>query len=110
MSSFVLALDPPWTRRTNESGAGNSILATGIVRTLHFLQACFSRQDRLEYMTTVGGPGFEPGASRSRTGRMSCPPVSCRFLRCPPVPNALDLRVLSFPSVSFWFCECVTFL
>ena len=28
----------------------------------------------------VGGPGFEPGASRSRTLRMSCPRVSRGFL------------------------------
>src|SRR6266478_7467743 len=27
--------------------------------------------------TLVGGPGFEPGASRSRTGAMACPLVSC---------------------------------
>jgi hypothetical protein len=33
----------------------------------------------------VGGPGFEPGASRSRIGCMSCLLVSRRFLSCPPV-------------------------
>ena len=29
----------------------------------------------------VGGPGFEPGASRSRTVSVPCPPVSDRLLR-----------------------------
>ncbi len=32
----------------------------------------------------VGGPGFEPGASWSRTDLMPCPPVSRRLLQCPP--------------------------
>ena len=35
----------------------------------------------------VGGEGFEPSASRSRTLRTLCPPVSRRFLQCPPVLN-----------------------
>ena len=46
----------------------------------------------------VGGPGFERGASRSRTGRMSCPFVSRRFLSCPPV---LKLTRPLCPLVSF---------
>jgi len=33
--------------------------------------------------TLVGGPGFEPGASRSRTVSAACPPVSDRPPRCP---------------------------
>src|SRR5438094_4737008 len=56
----------------------------------------------------VGGPGFEPGASRSRTLRRSCPPVSRRLLLCPPVLSFVRRRVLACPSVSFWFRECVT--
>jgi hypothetical protein len=61
--------------------------------------------------TRVGrGPGFEPGASRSRTLRTSYPPVSRRFLQCPPVLNFDGRRVLLFPSVSSWFRECVTHL
>src|SRR5712691_7129442 len=58
----------------------------------------------------VGGPGFEPGASRSRTLRTSCPPVSRRFLQCPPVRNFEGRRVALCPSVSSWFRECVTHL
>ena len=56
----------------------------------------------------VGGPGFEPGASRSRTGRMSCPLVSPRFLQGPPVLNFARHRVLLCPLGSSWFRECVT--
>jgi len=48
------------------------------------------------------------GASRSRTGRMSCPLVSWRFLQCPPALNVAGLRFRWFPSVSSWFRECVT--
>ena len=36
------------------------------------------------FRTLVGGPGFEPGASRSRTVLVACPPVSRRLPRCPP--------------------------
>src|SRR5439155_22745536 len=43
------------------------------------------------------GPGFEPGASRSRTGRISYPLLSRRFLACPPVPDLTRLHVLSCP-------------
>src|SRR5438445_12733110 len=46
-----------------------------------------------------GGPGFEPGASRSRTGTTVCPSISRRFLPCPPVLNRRDRRVLSSPPV-----------
>jgi len=55
----------------------------------------------------VGGPGFGPGASRSRAGRMSCPLVSRRFLQRPPVLDVDRRRVLACPPVSFWFRECV---
>ncbi len=44
----------------------------------------------------VGGPGFEPGASRSRTVTISCPPVSAGVLEVPP-----DLEMLSVVS----FCD-----
>src|SRR5437667_2014457 len=56
----------------------------------------------------VGGPGFEPGASRSRTLRRSCPPVSCRVRQCPPVPDFVRRRVRWCPPVTSWFRECVT--
>src|SRR5438067_4422131 len=65
---------------------------------------------RLQIQNLVGGPGFEPGASRSRTLRTSCPPVSRRFLRCPPALNFAGRRVLWCPPVSFCFRECVTHL
>src|SRR5438034_9541657 len=55
-----------------------------------------------------GGPGFEPGASRSRTGAVACPSVSRRVLRCPPVLNRQTPRVLSCPPVSAEFRESVT--
>jgi hypothetical protein len=42
----------------------------------------------------VGGPGFEPGASRSRTGVMPCPLVSCGIRKVPPVLELDLLRVL----------------
>src|SRR5437762_1851399 len=79
-----------------------------------------SRVDQSRHRTTseiagsnakmVGGPGFEPGASRSRTLRISCPPVSRRFRQCPPVLNFDGRCVLLCPSVSSWFRECVTHL
>jgi len=37
----------------------------------------------------VGGPGFEPGASRSRTVSVPCPPVSDRLL-CRPREYEID--------------------
>src|SRR5207237_4469208 len=42
---------------------------------------------RLQIQNLVGGRGFEPGASRSRTSRISYPLLSRRFLSCPPVPD-----------------------
>ena len=45
----------------------------------------------------VGGPGFEPGASRSRTGAVACASVAPRVLQCPPVldsPSRRSLRAL----------------
>src|SRR5207302_6985849 len=67
-------------------------------------------QGVLRVRNLVGGPGFEPGASRSRTLRMSCPPVSRRFLQCPPALDSTRRRVLGYPPVSSWFPECVTHL
>ena len=55
------------------------------------------RKSRVSNAKMVGGPGFEPGASRSRTLRISCPPVSRRFRQCPPP----QLRRPLCPSVSF---------
>src|SRR6266511_2577496 len=40
--------------------------------------------DVSEFRTWSGGPGFEPGASRSRTVVMACPPVSRGLLQYPP--------------------------
>ena len=54
----------------------------------------------LNSKTLVGGPGFEPGASRSRTLHRSCPRVSRRFLQCPSVLNfeaVVSLCVLPCP-------------
>src|SRR5437667_10953597 len=49
----------------------------------------FTRVAEAEFgvQNLVGGPGFEPGASRSRTLRRSCPRVSRRFFQCPSVLN-----------------------
>ena len=58
--------------------------------------------------TKCRGPGILPGASRSRTGVLTCPPVPSYVLQCPPGLNFAGLRVLECPSVSFWFRECVT--
>jgi hypothetical protein len=55
----------------------------------------------------VGGPGFEPGASRSRTGTEIGPHVSCRFLQCPFVLNCRGRRVLWCAPVSPRFRESV---
>src|SRR5213592_4026265 len=44
----------------------------------------------------VGGPGFEPGASRSRTLRRSCPPVSGWFLLYSISPALVSSCVLTF--------------
>ena len=45
----------------------------------------------------VGGPGFEPGASRSRTGRISCPLVSFCVLPVPRMRDTSVTRLLSKP-------------
>src|SRR6202022_2444302 len=37
----------------------------------------------LRDQSLVGGPGFDPGASRSRTVLVACPRVSRRLRRCP---------------------------
>ena len=55
----------------------------------------------------VGGPRFDPGASRSRTVVMSCPPVSPRLLKCPLVLDCCLLRVLPGPPRSSWFRDSV---
>src|SRR5438093_9420503 len=34
---------------------------------------------RLQIQNLVGGPGFEPGASRSRTVSLACPPVTLSY-------------------------------
>jgi len=52
----------------------------------------------------------EPGSAsaRSRTGRISCPLVSRRFLSCPSVLSVTRRRVLLCPPGSSRFRECVT--
>ena len=50
----------------------------------------------------VGGPGFEPGASRSQTGVMSCPLVSSGVRAVPPVLEMDLLRVLPVTSCIHW--------
>src|SRR5579864_8555973 len=48
-----------------------------------------AQEHKSESRTLVGGPGFEPGASRSRTVSVACPRVSRRLrkgpadLKCP---------------------------
>ena len=55
----------------------------------------------------VGGPGFEPGASRSRTVSVLCPPVSRRLPRCPPELKLPLLGVRLCPPTSPWCRESV---
>ena len=54
----------------------------------------------------VGGPGFEPGASRSRTAVVSCPSVSRRLLPCPPVSSCTRAGSSSCPPVT----SCIPWL
>jgi hypothetical protein len=58
-------------------------------------------------MTLVGGPGFEPGASRSRTVLVACPLVSCGILQGPAEFNRRSRRLLSCPLRSAWFRDSV---
>ena len=62
-----------------------------------------SQEPGLELKKLVGGPGFEPGASRSRTGRMSCPLMSRGILQGPAEFNRRSRRLLSCPLRSAWF-------
>jgi len=55
----------------------------------------------------VGGPGFEPGASRSRTVLVACPPVSRRLPRCPPELKLPLLGVRLCPPRAAWCRESV---
>jgi hypothetical protein len=55
----------------------------------------------------VGGPGFEPGASRSRTVVVACPLLSRRLPRCPPELKLPHLRVRPCPPRATWFRESV---
>ena len=59
------------------------------------------------YLELVGGPGFEPGASRSRTVSIACPQGSRRLRRCPPgLKLPLD-GVRPCPSRAAWYREPV---
>ncbi len=59
----------------------------------------------------VGGPGFEPGASRSRTVLVACPPVSRRLPRCPPeVVSRVVVVQIPGPRPVFEFKACLLFL
>src|SRR5712691_1420956 len=55
----------------------------------------------------VGGPGFEPGASRSRTVLVMCPLVSRRLRRCPPELKLPLLGVRPCPPRAAWCRESV---
>jgi hypothetical protein len=55
----------------------------------------------------VGGPGFEPGASRSRTVSVACPGVSWRLPLGPPELKWPGPRVLLSPLGTVRFRECV---
>ena len=55
----------------------------------------------------VGGPGFEPGASRSRTVAIACPLVSWGILQGPAEFNRRSRRLLSCPLRSAWFRDSV---
>ncbi len=56
----------------------------------------------------VGGPGFEPGASRSRTVLVVCPRVSSGVRDGLPELNFRRLCVLKCPAMTASFRECVT--
>jgi len=56
----------------------------------------------------VGGPGFEPGASRSRTVLVACPRVSRRLRRCLLELNLPLLGVHPCPARAAWCRESVT--
>ena len=58
-------------------------------------------------LVLVWGPGFEPGASRSRTVSVPCPRVSRRLRRGPLVLDCCLLRVLPGPPRSSWFRDSV---
>ena len=53
------------------------------------------------------GPGFEPGASRSRTVLVACPLVSPRLPRCPPKLKLPLIGVRPCPPRAAWFRESV---
>src|SRR5450759_1816466 len=52
------------------------------IATFHSLE-CMAMAIKFVFEKLVGGPGFEPGASRSRTVSSACPRVSRRRRRCP---------------------------
>src|SRR5712664_4831072 len=67
--------------------------------TLSRIQA---QEHKPEFKKLVGGPGFEPGASRSRTVLVACPLVSRRLPRCPPELKLLRFGVRPCPPRSAW--------
>jgi hypothetical protein len=56
----------------------------------------------------VGGEGFEPSSSRSRTVSSACPRVSQRLRRCPPELKLPHLGVRPYPPRAAWCRESVT--
>ncbi len=66
-----------------------------------------AQEHKSEFRTLVGGPGFEPGASRSRTVLVACPPVSRRLPRCPPELKLQLLGVRPCPPRAAWCRESV---
>jgi hypothetical protein len=55
----------------------------------------------------VGGEGFEPSSSRSRTVSVACPRVSRRVRRCPSELKLRCLGVRRCPPRSAWFREAM---
>jgi hypothetical protein len=69
-----------------------------VLHTCYISTAALSRKQRLRtrvrIQNLVGGPGFEPGASRSRTVLAVCRRVSLWLLQVPPELKWRCLRVL----------------
>ena len=62
----------------------------------------------VQVQKVVGGPGLEPGASRSRTVLAACPRASSGVRDRPPELKSRRLGVLRWPDRTASFRECVT--
>jgi hypothetical protein len=65
-------------------------------------------QPKAKERCLVGGPGFEPGASRSRTVWAACPTRSSRTRPTPPEYKSRRLRIRWLPLMTARCRECVT--